>query len=286
VSGSTGPRADIGHEVLAQLRGEVVGRRPVDPGLAGGLREWLEDGIAPAVAGLGAERPLVVGPRSLRMAEAPTDRGDDPGSAHPAAGPVGPSRHLARAALVGVAFRLLVTTGRIEDPVTETLEALGADGRGHGVLTFIDRLGPDERAALDAEVAEHAAALCRGWPAIPASWLPRTDERISVPLAAGRVILRGRVDLVLGSPSSGRASVCLVNLASGPRTSGHRADRHYRGLLETLRSGAPPARLATVYSPSCEIDAEDVPDRVLAGSVQRTIDAVRELCRRAAGSQR
>jgi len=257
----------------------------VDPGLAGGLREWLEDGIAPAAAGLGAARPLVVGPRSLRMADAPSD-GADGTESHPDAAPVGPNRQLARAALVKVAFRLVVTTGRIEDPVGEALEALGADGRARGVRTFVERLGAEERASLDAEVAEHATALVSGWPAVPPSWLPRTDERISVPLAAGRVILRGDVDLVLGSPSSGRASVCLVNLASGPRWPGHRADRHYRGLLETLRSGAPPARLATLFSPSCEIDAEDVPDGLLASAVERTIDAVRELCGRAAGSPR
>jgi hypothetical protein len=256
----------------------------VDPGLAGGLREWLEDGIAPAAAGLGSAGPLVVGPRSLRSAEAPSDAAEDRGPAHLGPAPVGPNRQLARATLVKVAFRLLVATGRLEDPVSESLEALGADGRADGVRTFIEGLGDDERAALDAEVAEHAAGLVRGWPVIPASWLPRTEERISVPLAAGRVILRADVDLVLGSPSAGQASVCLVDVASGPRWAGHRADRHYRGLLETLRSGAPPARLATVYSPSCEIDAEDVPDRVLADAVGRTIDAVRELCGRAARS--
>jgi hypothetical protein len=256
----------------------------VDPGLAGGLREWLEDGIAPAAAALPGGHPLVVGPRSLRSATDPStdDRDDGPvGWPEP---PSGPTRQLARAALVGAIFRLLVTTGGIEEPLTEAVEALGADRRGTSVLAFIDGLDPGERAALHAEVIEHAAALGTGWPAIPPSWFPRTGDRISVPVAAGRVILTGGVDLVLGSPSAGRTSVCLVTLVSGLRRPGHQIDRHYRGLLETLRSGAPPARLATVYSPSCEVDAEDAPDQVLAGAVQRTIDGVVELCRRASGS--
>jgi len=255
-----------------QLRGNAGRRRRVDPGLAGGLREWLEDGLAAAANALPAGAPpVVVGPRSLRVVAADPTRGT-PDLTLP----------VARGALVEAVFRLLVTGGHVGDPVAEAAEALAVDRRGAAVLAFVEGLAPAQRASLHAEVVGHAAALRTGWPTIPPSWLPRTRDRISVPVAAGRVVLTGGIDLALGSPSAGRASVCLVTLASGPRHRAHRADRHYRGLLETLRSGAPPARLATFYTPPCEVDAEDVEDQLLAAAVQRTIDGAVELCRRAA----
>ena len=268
-------------DVLAQLRGDAGRRAPVDPGLAGGLREWLEDGLAAAANDLPAGAPaVVVGPRALRMAAGEVageaaDRGN---------GPTGLSVALARRALVGAVFALLVTTGHLGDPLAEATEALVTDRRGAAVVEFVASLDPPARAALEAEVREHAAALGAGWPTIPAAWLPRTGDPIAVPLVAGRIVLAAGIDLVLGSPCAGRASVCLVTLATGGAHRSQRADRHYLGLLETLRSGAPPARLATVHSRSCEVDAEDVVDPLLAAAVQRTIEGGVELCRRAAVS--
>jgi len=62
------------------------------------------------------------------------------------------------------------------------------------------------------------------------------------------VVLSGTLDLVLGAPSSGRASVCMVNVRSGEQQSWHRTALGFLALLETLRSGAAPFRLATYYS--------------------------------------
>jgi hypothetical protein len=57
----------------------------------------------------------------------------------------------------------------------------------------------------------------------------------------------------------------------------HRADVHYYALLETLRSGAPPFRVATYYCSTGEIDAEEVTEEVLIASVQRTLDALERI---------
>jgi hypothetical protein len=115
--------------------------------------------------------------------------------------------------------------------------------------------------------------------------LPRTQERIEVPLCGGRVVLAGVVDLVLGSPARDRASVCLVELKSGARRLEHRPDLHFYALLEALRSGAPPFRIATYYSGTGELDAEPVDEDVLVPALSRALDGAIRLCRVSAGAE-
>src|ERR1700761_6595357 len=53
-------------EVLALLRGDAAARPRFDPGLAGGLRAWLEDAAYDVVAARGDHTtPLFLGPRQL-----------------------------------------------------------------------------------------------------------------------------------------------------------------------------------------------------------------------------
>jgi hypothetical protein len=231
--------------VLGELRGDLARRPLVDATLAGGLREWLEDGVAETVGSFyDRTRPLVVDKRALGTALGP--------AAHRS----GLSIPLARGALIDVLFRQLVTTGRVDAPMEDGLDGLRVDGRHEALLSYIEALG--------------AADLASGW-------LPRTQERITIPLAGGAVVLCGVIDLVVGVPSSGRASTGLVEVKSGRRMPEHRADVHYYALLETLRSGAPPFRVATYYCATGEIDAEEVTEEVLIASVQRTLDALERI---------
>jgi hypothetical protein len=257
------PSTSGGSCVLRELRGDI-GRRPlVDATLAGGLREWLEDGVASTVGpSYDRARPLIVDKRTLAEALGAAEHR------------VGPSLPLARGAMIDVLFRQLVTTGRIEAPVDDALAGLGIDGRQGELLKFIEALSDGDRAALSAEVTQQAAVLVDRWPFLAGGWLPRTQERVTIPLGGGAVVLSGVIDLVVGVPSSGRASTGLVEVKSGRRSPVHRADVHYYALLETLRSGAPPFRVATYYTATGEIDAEEVTEELLIASVQRTIDAL------------
>ncbi len=106
-----------------------------------------------------------------------------------------------------------------------------------------------------------------------------------MPVAGGALVLTGVIDLALGAPSSGQASVCLVEMKSGVRRLEHRGDLHYYALLETLRSGAPPFRVATYYSATGELDAEQLNEDLLTGALQRVIAATQRLCRIAAGGE-
>ncbi len=181
---------------------------------------------------------------------------------------------LARAVLVSALFRQLVTTGRIDDPVADALSAVGADGRADRIAEFLVRLPSTDRAALLEQIVDHSEVLVSTWPAVAPAWLPRTGERRTVPVAGGRILLSGIIDLVLGAPALDRASVCLVDVRTGERRAEHTEDRRFLGLLETICAGAPPFRLATYYTATGEIDVEEVDDDLLFAAARRAVEAL------------
>lgn len=266
--------------LLARLRGDS-GRRPmVDPGLAGGLRDWLEDGLAVAVAALPAGAPPV---RLSKEAINGALRCAAP-SAAGCRGPATVTVGLARGSLVDALFRQWLTTGAVGEPMADAIDALEVGGDPDKVVAFLAALDPGQRRRLADEVADQAARIVGSWPVPAPSWLARTQERLTVPLAGGRVVLSGVIDLALGAPSGGRASVCIVDVKSGRRRLEHRGDLHLYSLLETLRSGAPPFRVATYYSATGELEVEPVGPDVLIGTLHRVLAAAAALCSAASGS--
>lgn len=260
-------------DLVSALRGEATNRRAVDPGLAGGLREWLEDGVAGPVASLEPGTPPIVFDSRMLVTAADGKAGGGQVSNLP----------LLRAALVTALFRQLVTTGHIGDPLVDAMEVLAAEDRGAELAAFASRLTAEELNVLGSQLAEDASTMALRWPRIPPAWLPRTADRLTVPLAGGRVVLVGVADLVLGAPPVDRASVCLVEVRSAAPTEGHRRARTYLSLLESLRSGAPPCRVATYYSGSGVLDAEEPQDEEIATLVSDLIAAVAERCRTMVG---
>jgi hypothetical protein len=208
--------------------------------------------------------PLVLSPARLATAPGGTPRQD------------GDAVALARGALVHALFRAAVIGVHLGDPFTDALAALAADGGRQRTVDLVRGLGTGERAALAAEVAEHAEVMRRCWPTLAPSWLPRTGERVSIPLAGGRVVLSGIFDLAVGVPPSGRSSVCVVDLRTGDPHARDVLVLHYLGLLETLRSGAAPFRVATFYSRYGLVEAAELGDDDLAASVERTVATVAE----------
>jgi hypothetical protein len=265
--------------LLARLRGGSAARPLVDPGLAGGLRDWLEDALVPALAGLppGSLPVRVTKDAVNRVLACEAHFLSRAGTARIV------TLELARGVMVDALFRQWVTTGVIADPWADAMAAVECAG-DEAVVRFVKSLDTDSRDGLCAEVREHAAGIESSWPLSSPAWLSRTQERLEVPLAGGRLVLNGVVDLAFGAPSNGRASVCLVELKSGARRLEHRGDVHFYALLETLRSGAPPFRVATYYSSSGELDAEQVGEDVLIGALQRTLAGAERLCRLAAGA--
>ena len=133
--------------------------------------------------------------------------------------------------------------GTIGDPLGDALDALAAEGSDE-LVDRIESLAGTERAWLAETVASHASQLAGLVPRFAPGWLPRTDDRIAIPLAGGRVVLHGVADLLVGVPQPDVASLCALGLTTGGPWARERRSLHFLALLETLRSGTPPFRLA------------------------------------------
>lgn len=235
-----------GADLLTALRAPAGTRAAVDPALAGGLRAWLEDGVSALV------------PPDGRVVVSDAATGLRPAFA----------RILLRLALSGV------VPAR---PFDDALGACAAAGSGSWLVASVAGLRAHQLAALRREAAADAATIAARWRRPPSGWLPRTCERICVPLAGGAVELRATADLVLGAPAQGTASVCLVGVAAGDparasarETHASRA-RRFLALVETLRSGAAPFRVATYHSESGVLVADDVSGGMLRRAVREVL---------------
>ncbi len=244
----------------------MAGRSPVDRGLSGGLRAWLDDELAEAAGKAAGGTPLVVDRWSLH--------GTPPVVAD-LGRPLAITGAAARQALVRVLFRQLVVTGRIDQPFDDAVAGLRLSAWGGAVVDVVASLPPAARATLRREVTAAGRAMAADLPALPPSWLPRTTARRSAPLAGGAVVLRATASLALGQPADERASVCLVDVRAGEPLDEHRHDRRYLALVETLCAGAPPCRVATYYPRHGHLETDDPTDEDLASAVTTVVAAVR-----------
>jgi hypothetical protein len=249
-AGDLAPARD---EVLSLLR-NGSGRRPrFDPGLAGGLRAWLEDGASDLVAARGEDAPpLFLGPRLMWGESASTP---DP-AVELESTPY--SIELVRSCLVRALFRQMVTTGEVGDPLNDALDSLRVDPGRVDLVRQVDEMTTETRAALASSLTTHVTHLVNLTPRFAAGWLPRTNDRVAIPLAGGRVVLSGVFDLLVGAPVAHTATLCALGLTTGGRWAQARTALHYLALLETLRSGTPPFRIALLHSAAGRFGVEDV----------------------------
>ena len=109
------------------------------------------------------------------------------------------------------------------------------------------------------------------------AWRPRLESALTVELCGGRVVLRGKVDLALGRAEGTTARVLIVDFKTGRPQPVYAEDLRFYALLETIRVGVPPYRLATFALDSGTWVAEDVDHDVLRSAALRTVDAVAKL---------
>jgi hypothetical protein len=188
-----------------------------------------------------------------------------------------PTIAMACGAIIDVLFRQLVCQGSIGEPMADGLAALAVDEHQQGLVSWIERMPRGDLQELRAEVERQSDGLRCRWPALEASWMPRTQESMRVGLAGGSVDLSARVDLAIGRPAGDEASVVLVEIKSGARRPDHRADLHFYALIEAVRNPAPPFAVATYYTRTGELDVEPVTEELLEGAVRRTIAGARAL---------
>jgi hypothetical protein len=247
-----------GEQLLDALRGPRANRPALASGIAGGLRAWLNDAC---------------------FERAPRDGGHVVITKKMVAGSTYPSSpaltyELVRGTLVAALFRLFVTAGPVAKPFEDAYDVLVSEPQHEALERFITALPERDRRGLSRELTLHARNLERRWPTLSPTWMPRTAVSLATSLHGGAVTLRGVVDLVIGVPQRDRPSLCFVSLRSTPLHTSHRDELRFLGLIETLRSGVPPFRLATYSTLTGEIQAEYVTEELLRTAVDATISAI------------
>ncbi len=222
----------------------MAARPQFDPGLAGGLRAWLEDAAYDATSARSDHAtPLVLGSRQLLGSVTPENKTG------------ATSRIVGR--LVHVLFRQLVHGADVTDPFDDGLEALRTTG-DQAAVRELESLDAQSRQSIATTVARHVTNLADLVPHFAPGWMPRTDDYVAIPLAGGRVVLHGVFDLLVGVPRTRTASLCALGLSTGGPWDRERRSLHFLALLQSLRSGTPPFRVALFESASGRYGVEDI----------------------------
>ena len=93
----------------------------------------------------------------------------------------------------------------------------------------------------------------------------------------GPIVLRGRVDLVLGKPVGAESRKVIVDLKSGRIAPVHQEDLRFYALVETLCRDVPPRKLASFSLDSGTAKTEEVTTGLLRSSLRRTLDAIERM---------
>jgi RecB family exonuclease len=238
------------------------------------LRARLEEGIGPLVADRQPEQPLYLAKRRLAQVHAcegwlVADRGT----------PFAWSVAAARGTVAHKAVELAVTLRGNPSPLDLVELAIDRliDSRDRGVSSWLLDAPAADVAEVRGAAADWIAKFQDTFPTLRRAWRPRVESALTVDLCGGRVILRGRVDLALGRAVGTTARVLIVDFKTGLPQPVHAEDLRFYALLEAIRVGVPPYRLATFSLDSGSWVAEDIDEAVLASAVRRTIDATAKL---------
>jgi hypothetical protein len=141
-----------------------------------------------------------------------------------------------------------------------------SDGLGEWLLTA----AAPELAELRAEATALVTSFEECFPPLKSSWRPRTEAPAKH--RVGQVVLRAKVDLALGRSEGPRAGMLIVDFKTGRPYPAHMDDLRFYALVETLRIGVPPFRVASDYLDSATWHAEDITPELLAITVRRVGD--------------
>ena len=137
--------------------------------------------------------------------------------------------------------------------------------------------GEGETAELRALANERVAKFLESFPPLQRRWRPVTENRLRAEFAGGKLVVEGKVDLVIGRTRGNVAGKVFVDFKTGGSTATHTDDLRLYGLLETLRLGVPPRMLASYYLDQGRLIPEEVSEQLLEAAARRLIDGVQKV---------
>jgi hypothetical protein len=257
--------------------------RPVfDPDLAPRLRADLEAGLVGVLDNLGADEDLTLSKHLLGRVHGcevrllAEDAADEPFTV---------TVPIARGSIAHKAVELGIHWKGEPLPLDLVDEAMASlAGSDHWLTDFLQTCSEAERAELRSTAGDRVAKFFESFPPLDAKWRPVTESSLWVDLAGGRVRLRGKVDMTLGTARGMRAGKVIIDLKTGAPNPVHRDDLRFYALLDTIRLGVPPRLVASFYLDLAEARTEAVTEGVLDATVARTVDAAQQLTALRAGT--
>ncbi len=235
------------------------------------LRAELEHAVDHALADLpAAERPLYVSKHRLSQLDGCEVRAQAEEQA-----PFAWSVATARGAVAHKAIELSVHWRRESIPLDLVDESLARLEQGDDSFArWLQGLDEAGRAELRGDAGERVTKFLESWPPLKATWRPVTESRLRIELARSDVVLAGKVDLALGRAEGSTAGKVIVDLKTGGTRPAHLQDLRFYALLETLRIGVPPRRVASYYLDQGRFVPEDVNVDALLSALARVSDGV------------
>jgi PD-(D/E)XK nuclease superfamily len=157
------------------------------------------------------------------------------------------------------------------DLVDEAIARLADEERGIG--EWIAALGPADEADLRGRAVERVTQFVECFPPLSRTWHPMTEAAVQWP-ADGPILLRARVDLVIGRPAGLESRKVLIDFKSGRVVDRHREDLRFYALVETLAREVPPRSVASFSLETGEAMVDQVSESMLWSSLRRTLDAI------------
>jgi CRISPR/Cas system-associated exonuclease Cas4 (RecB family) len=155
--------------------------------------------------------------------------------------------------------------------VDEAMARLADEDRGIGM--WIAALSKGDEADARGLSTERVTKFVESFPPLDRRANPVTEAAAQWPMS-GPILLRARVDLMIGKPAGSESRKVIIDLKTGRAGPRHRQDLGFYALVETLVRGVPPRKLATFYLDAGEAQTEDVSERLLRTAVRRTLDGI------------
>ena len=244
------------------LRGERGARPLANTTAASGLRARLEDGIFEQLGLNVRDTPLIIRASTLHSSGQTYDLTFS-------------TLAQVRGILVTQALRLLSVGLDVEHAFDEALLAWRSDVGPNELTSYVDQLESDELARLDTDVTAHCVTLKRSLGSLSSRWMPRTSLRAYQRLAGGNVVLRDVIDLMVGTTTSGEASVALLDVTTSPLGEGAERVMRYHALLQTLRTSTVPLRTSMFSTATGELWSTDVDAELLSRAVDDVLEVLR-----------
>jgi hypothetical protein len=260
-------------DVVDLLGSSAVERPTYDPSLRHELRHELEAGLEPLLAGLPEGESLYLAKYPLAQVHG-CEAKFVAGQGEPFAWTI-PS---ARGSVAHKAIELSVHWPG--EPLAMSLvdEAVARLSHGSGSLAdYLQTRAEADLAELRSEAGDRVNKFLECFPPLKPSWRPVTESSVRVELFDRRVVLQGKVDLTLGHAQGTVARKVLIDLKTGGFSPSHIDDLRFYALIETLRLGTPPLRLASYYLDSGRPHPETVTEGLLLAAIRRTVDGARRL---------